>query len=48
MRRPPGRFEAIPDNLTAQEIADAAGIHKNTLFYNVKLLKEILGGLNLD
>ena len=34
--------------VTAQEIADAAGIHKNTLFYNVKLLKEVLGGINID
>ena len=24
VRRPPGRFEAIPDNLTAQEIAEQA------------------------
>ena len=24
VRRPPGRFEAIPDDLTAQEIAEQA------------------------
>ena len=32
VRRPPGRFEAIPDNLTAQEIAEqtAAAAKGNT------------------
>ena len=32
VRRPPGRFEAIPDDLTAQEIAEqAAAAAKGTL-----------------
>ena len=29
--------------ITAKEIAEAAGIHRNTLFYNVKMLKLLLG-----
>tara|TARA_Y100001936_G_scaffold95299_2_gene93723 strand:- start:3853 stop:3987 length:135 start_codon:yes stop_codon:yes gene_type:complete len=31
--------------ITAKEIADAAGINTITLFYNVKMLKEIIKSL---
>ena len=38
MRRPPGRFEAIPDDLTAQEIAEqAASAAKGTDLIQLKI-----------
>ena len=36
VRRPPGRFEAIPDDLTAQEIAEqAASAAKGKIFKTI-------------
>ena len=40
VRRPPGRFEAIPDDLTAQEIAEQAASAAKGKFFEPYFITE--------